>query len=146
MCQNKSKMQVSPYMTEVMTPKPTSRWKQVSAGDGDVYILWSTPVEALGTASRRITFGQAESRDKPIVASVEGERAGDGNGGRNRDVGDLDGTTSSGDADSMRVKAVLLAAESQYTHYSSRSHQNNLPMSSRPPILSTRHLYGLVRC
>jgi len=137
--------QDSPETHETATPKLPSRWKRVSAGDGDVYVPQNAPVVAIETANRIFAFGEVESGDEPIAASVEGERAGDGDGGRNGDVGDVDGTTSGGDADSMRVEAVLLAAESQYTRYSSRSQRNDLPMSSRPPILSARRPYGLVR-
>ena len=143
-----SKTQDSPYTTEVATPKPTSRWKQVSAGDSDVYVPWNVPVEALGTASRRITFGQAESGDEAIAPSVESERAGEWNGGdgrRNGDVGDVDGTTSGGDIDSKRVEAALLAVGSQHTRQSRRTRNNDLPMSSWAPIQHANHPYGLVR-
>jgi len=147
-CQNESKTQDSPYTTKVATPKPTSRWKQVSAGDTDMYVPWNAPVEALGTASRRITFGQAESGDEAIVPSVKSERAGEWNGGdgrQNGDIGDVDGTTSGGDIDSKRVEAALLAVGSQHMCQSRRTQNNDLPMSSWPPIQHAERPYGLVR-
>jgi len=97
---------------------------------------------------RRIVFGRPESGDEAIAPSLEGERAGDGDGDGNRgdgDDGDVNGTTSGGDADSMRVEAALLAAKSQYMRYRPRSRRNDLPTSSRPPIQRERRPYGLVR-
>jgi len=80
-----------------------------------------------------------------IAPSLEGERAGDGNRG-DGDDGDANGTTSGGDADSMRVEAALLAAKSQYMRYRPRSRRNDLPTSSGPPIQPERCPYGLARC
>ena len=107
-----------------------------------MYVPFNAPI---AIPTRRIVFGRPESGDEAIGPSVEGERAGDGDGDGNRDVGDANGTTSGGDADSTRVEAALLAAKSQYTRYSPRSRQNDLPVSSGPPIQSERRPYGLVR-
>ena len=49
-CRIDSKTQNSPYTLENEMPKCSYRWRKVSAGDGDVYVLWNAPVEALGTA------------------------------------------------------------------------------------------------
>jgi len=137
----------SPNGIEIATVKLPSRWKRVSAGDGDVYVPWNAPIEALDTANRRLAFGEVESGVEAIAPSAKGERAGDGDGdgGRNGDVGDVDGTTSGGDADSMRVEAVLLAGESQRVRYSRRRRIENLPVSSRPPIQRERRPYGAIR-
>ena len=84
------------------------------------------------------------------MPSVEGERAGNGNGngngyGDNGNVGNMDSMTSGSDADSMRVEAALLAAKSQYMHYSRRIRRGNSPVSSSPPVQFANRLYGLVR-
>ena len=49
-CRIDSKTRNSPYTLENETPKRSYRWRKVSTGDGDVYVPWNTPVEALGTA------------------------------------------------------------------------------------------------
>ena len=61
-----------------------------------MYIPYNAPI---AIPRRRIVFGRPESRDEAIEPSVEGERAGDGDG--DGDVGDVDGTTSGGDSDSI---------------------------------------------
>jgi len=135
----------SPNGIEIATPKPTIRWKKVSAGGIDVYVPQNAPIKA---PSRKIVFGRPESGDEAIAPSVEGERAGDGDGdgnGGDGDDGHANGTTSGGDADSTRVEAALLAAEGQHTRYIRISRRNNLPVSSGPPIQSARRPYGLVR-
>jgi len=78
-CQMGSVTRNSPNGIQITTAKPTSRWKRVSVGDGDVYVPSNAPIEVLGTASRRIVFGRVESGDEAIAPSVQGERAGDGN-------------------------------------------------------------------
>jgi len=145
--QNESRTRNSPNGREIAMAKLPSRWRRVSAGDGDVYVPWNAPIEALDTANRRLAFGEVESGVEAIAPSAKGERAGDGDGdgGRNGDVGDVDGTTSGGDADSMRVEAVLLAGESQRVRYSRRRRIENLPVSSRPPIQRERRPYGAIR-
>ena len=93
--------------------KPTVRWRRVSPGDGDVYVLWNAPIEALG---RTFEFGQAESGVEAIAPIVEGETvegAGNGDGDRDGDDGSVDGTTS-GDVDSKRVEVALLTGDSQH--------------------------------
>jgi len=107
--QTDEETQDSPNACEIATPKPTIRWKKVSAGGIDVYIPQNAPIKA---TSRIFVFGQPESGDEAIAPSVEGERAGDG---------DANGTTSGGDANSTQVEAALLAAEGQHTHYIQRS-------------------------
>ena len=91
-------------MCETVTHEPTRQWKRVSIGDGDVYVPLNMPVAA---PSRNFVFGQVESGDEPIAASVEGKRAGRGDGRQNGGGGD-DGrsgsegsTTSSGSVDSV---------------------------------------------
>ena len=148
MRQSSSRTRNSPNGRDIATPKPTSRWKKVSVGDGDVYVPSNAPIEVLGTANRRIVFGRAESGDEAIAPSLKGERAGNGDGdgyGGDGGDGDVDGTTSSGHIDSSRVEEALLAAESQHTRYSSRLRRNNLPVSSWPPIQPERRPYGHVR-
>jgi len=135
----------SPNGIKIATPKPTIRWKKVSAGGIDIYVPQNAPIKA---PSRKIVFGRPESGDEAIVPIVESERAGDGDGdgyGGGGDDGNVNGTTSGGDADSLRVEAALLAAEGQHTHYIRRLRRNNLPVSSWPPIQPERHPYGHVR-
>ena len=130
----KSRTRNSPNGRNTATPKRPRRWKRVSTGGVDAYVPRNAPVAPIEAASRIFVFGRPESGDEAIAPSVEGERAGDGDGDGNRDVGDANGTTSGGDADSTRVEAALLAAKSQYTRCSPRSRQNDLPVSSGPPI------------
>ncbi|KIM58353.1 hypothetical protein SCLCIDRAFT_28137, partial [Scleroderma citrinum Foug A] len=143
-----SKLRNSPYTDEIVTPKPADRWKRVSADDTHVYLPWNAPVEVL---SRAFEFGEVESAGKAIAPIVEGERAGDGDGGRNggdgddeRD-GDGDGTTSGGSVDSTRVNEALLAGKSQHTRQTRRTRDGNLPVSSWPPTRVVERPYGAVR-
>ena len=46
-------------------------------------------------------FGEADSRDKAIAPSLEGERAGEGEGNQDGNDGDGDSMTSSDGIDSM---------------------------------------------
>jgi len=140
-----SKTQNSPVAHGIVTAKRPRRWRMVSVEEVHVYVAWNASIE---TASRNFVFGQVESGDEAIAPNVEGERAGNGDGngdGDNGDVGDVDGTTSGGDSDSIRVEAALLAGESQRVRYSRRTRTGNLPVSSRPPIQPARRPYGLVR-
>jgi len=133
--------QDSPNAIEITMPKPIIRWKKVSTGGIDVYVPQNALIEA---ASQIFIFGRPESRDEVIVPSLEGKRAGhgDGNGNRGDSKGD---TTSGGNVDSKRVEAALLAGDSQLKHQSQRIRMGNLPVSSGPPIRSTERLYGHVR-
>jgi len=143
-----SKMQYSPGTRETTTLKRPRRWRRVSADGIHVYVPWNVPIEVLGTASRKIVFGRAESGDEAIAPSVEGERAGDGDGdgyGDDGDDGDEGDTTSGGDVDSFRVEAALLAGDSQLERQSRRTRPGNLPVSSVPPTYRERRPYGLVR-
>ena len=77
-----------------------------------MYVPWNAPIEVLG---RAFEFGEVKSAGKAIAPIVEGERAGDGDGGRNggdgddEQDGDRDGTTSGGSVDLTRVNEALLA-------------------------------------
>ena len=46
------------------------------------------------------TFGEVESGDKVLAPSIEGEMAGDGDGGQNRDDNGMDGIASGGSINS----------------------------------------------
>ena len=46
-----------------------------------MYVPWNVPVEASGTMNQMFAFGQPESGEQVIAPSVEGERAGDSDGG-----------------------------------------------------------------
>ena len=115
-----------------------------------MHLLWNAPIEAL---SRTFAFGQLESGDKAIAPDVGSERAEDGNGNRNGngngnqygDDGDGDDTTSGSSVDSNRVNAALLAEESQHMRQTRGTGDEDLPVSSRPPIRLTERPYGLVR-
>ena len=80
-----------------------------------------------------------------IAPSIEGERVGDGIENHDKRSGDVDDMTSSGSIDSKRVKAALLAAGSQHTHYRSRAQGNGSPVSSWPPTNHAEHPYGPAR-
>ena len=60
----------------------------VSIREANVYLPLNAPVKASGTASQTLAFGEVESAGKAIAPIVEGERAGDGDGGRNGGDGD----------------------------------------------------------
>jgi len=140
--QVKRKSQDSPNGRDIATPELPGRWRKVSIGGGDVYVLLNTPI---AVPTRQVVFGRVESGVKAIAPSVEVERAVEGDGNRYGGDGDGGSTTSSGNANSKRVGAALLAAKSQYTRYRPRSRRNDLPMSSRPPIHLESRLYGHVR-
>ena len=108
-----------------------------------MYVPLNTPI---AVPTRQIVFGRVESGVKAIAPSVEVERAVEGDGNRYGGDGDGGGTTSSGNANSKRVGAALLAAKSQYTRYRPRSRRNDLPTSSGLPIQPERCPYGLARC
>ena len=108
--QNGSMTQNSPNGCDIAMPKVARRWRRVSVDNGDMYIPWNVPI---AIPSRKIVFGRVESGDEAIAPSVKGERAGEGDGsgyGDDSDVGDM---TSGGNVDSKRVKAALLAGDSQ---------------------------------
>jgi len=141
-CTKESETRNSPNGISITTAKPTSRWRRVSVDSGDVYVPLNVPIVV---PSQNFVFGRPESGDEAIAPSVEGERAGDGDGGGYRDVGDVDSMTSGGDIDSKQVEAVLLATDSQHMRQSRRLQRNDLPVSSRPPIHHEEHPYRLVR-
>ena len=119
-CRIRRKTENSPNATEIAMAKPASRWRRVGIGDVNVYRPWNAPVEVLG---RTFEFGRLKRAGEAIAPSVEGETArdddgdGDPNGG-DGDSGDGDGTASSNGVDSLRVKAVRLAEESQHMCWS----------------------------
>ena len=146
MRRNCSKTRNSPDMRGIAMPKPIRQWRKVSAGDGEVYILWDAPIEALG---RTLAFGEVESgRDKAIVPSLEGERAGNGNGGQREGDGDEssdgDGMASSGNVNSSQVDGVRLAAEAGQ-HEGPNAEMKNVPVSPRTPTDRPERPYGDVR-
>jgi len=97
---------------------------------------WNVPVKVLSTANRKIAFGQVESAGEAIAPKVVDKTTGDG---------DMDGMTSGGNINSIQVKAVLLATESQRMRYSRRTRIRNLPVSPRPPIQSAECPNGPAR-
>jgi len=137
-----SKMQDSLHMHETATPKPTYEWKRVSGRGINAYIPQNMPIDRTG---RIFVFGRAESAGEAIVARIVNETTGNGVGDRNGGDSDVDGTTSGGNVDSIRVKAALLATESQRMRYSRRTRIRNLPVSPRPPIQSSERPYGPAR-
>ena len=90
-------------------------------------------------------FRQAEGGDEAIAPCIEGERVGDGFGNCDGRSGDVNGTTSSGNVDSTRVEAALLATDSQQTRSSQISRRYDLPVSFWPPIQPTECPYGPAR-
>ena len=140
--QNNWEPQNSLYMPEIETHKHARRWRKVSINNGDVYLPWNAPVEA---PSRTFAFGQPESGDKVIAPDFECEGAGDGDGDGSSDDGDMDGTTSGGGVHLMRVKAALLAGDSQHMRQSRRTRNGDLPVSSRPPTSPAERPYRGVR-
>ena len=73
------------------------------------------------------------------------EKAGNGEGDRNRGNGDVDGTTSGSSVDSIRIEASQLATKSHHIHYSRRTQDQDLPVSSGPPIYYAGRPNGLVK-
>ena len=134
-------MQSSPDTIETKLPEHTNHWRNVSVDDGDVYVPWNAPVEALG---RTLTFGQPERGDKVIVPDVKSERAGNSDDDRYGDDGDVGDTTSGSSVHLKRVKAALLAAKSQHVRCGRRTRNGNSPVSSRPPIRPPERPYGLI--
>jgi len=142
-CQNVSNERENVKLTKCTWPKnetckATYQWRKVSTGSIGVYVLLNMLIMV---PSWIFIFGQAESGDKAIVPSANGERAVDGDSERDGHDGSVDGTTSSGDG----VEAALLAGESQHMCYSQRTHIGNSPVSSWPPTQLWEHPYGLVR-
>ena len=142
------KSQDSLYTAEIESPKRSYRWRKVSIRNIDVYIPWNAPIEVLG---RAFEFGEVKSTGKAIAPIVKGERAGDGDGSRNRGNrnderdGDGDSTMSGGSIDSTRVNEALLAGKSQHTCQTWRTRDSDLPVSSWPPIRVIERPYGAVR-
>ena len=65
-----------------------------SVRNGNIYVLWSAPIDVLKTLNQRLTFREVKSRGEVLAQSVEAKRA--GNGRQNGDVSDMDGMTSGG--------------------------------------------------
>ena len=93
------------------------------------------PIEVLG---QTFEFGEVESGGEVIVPRSEDDGAGKGNGDQDGDDGDVGGMTSSGDVDSTRVEAALLAAGSQHMRQDQQTQSKNLLVSSMPPTYSIR--------
>jgi len=79
-------MQNPPSMHQIATPRPTSHWRKVSIDNGDMYVLFNTPIMI---PMQRIVFGRTDSGDEAIAPSVEGETAGGRGDGRDGDVDDM---------------------------------------------------------
>jgi len=140
--QNSSKMLNSPHGREIATPKYIYRWKRVSIGDGDMYAPQNTPID---TRSRKIVFGRVEGGVEAIAPKVVDETTGNGDGRRNGGDGGVNDTTSNVSVDSTRVKAALLATDSQQTRSRRITRNDDLPVSSWPPIQPADHPYGPAR-
>ena len=140
---NNLKTRNSPNMAEIAMPRHSYQWRKVSIDGADVYTLLNM---LINTPSQNFIFGRFEGRDELIAANVEGERVGNGVGNHDEWSSDMDGITSSGSADLKQVKAALLAANSQHTHYRSRAQGNSSPVLSKPPTDPTECPYGRIRC
>ena len=101
----------------------------------------NVPVEPLGIVSQVFALGRVKSANEPIAMIVESEMAGGSDDERNGGNSGVDGTTSSGNVDSMRVKTMQLAAGSQHMCQSHRMQDRDLPVSSGPPIYPPENPY-----
>ena len=139
---NGSKSRNSPNTRKTATPELTSHCKRVSAGGIIVYIPLNAPID---DSSRMFVFGRVEGGEEAIAPKVIDETAGNGDGDRNGGGGAVNGTTSSGNVDSTRVEAALLATDSQQTRSGRITRKHSLPVSSEPPIQPAEQPYGLIR-
>ncbi|KAI6010372.1 hypothetical protein BKA83DRAFT_4631593 [Pisolithus microcarpus] len=118
----KSATRNSPEQLQKEPSESTMPWRRVGIGDIDAPTPQNVPIEGPSFKNQDITLGRLASPDEGHVASgVEGKKAG-GDG--------EDDTTNSGNVDSKRVEAALLARESQDA-YRGQNKRGNLPMSSR---------------
>ena len=81
-CQIDPKTRNLPHTPENGTPKHSYQWRKVSIDDADVYTPLNMPID---TPSQIFIFGQVEGGDKVMVARDVKQRAGNGNGDRDRD-------------------------------------------------------------
>jgi len=107
-----------------------------------VYVPQNTPID---TASQNFVFGRVEGGVEAIAPKVVDETTGDGDGRWKGGDGDVNGTTSNVSVDSTRVKAALLATNSQQTRSSRITRRNDLPVSFWPPIQPADRPYGPAR-
>ena len=122
----KLRMRNSPNAPEIEMPERAYQWRKVSVNNVNVYVPWTTLVEVLKSASRKLTFGQAKNNcDADCARDVEGETD-DGDG-------DTGGTTSGSSIDSAQVNKALLAVGSQHRRQCQISRCRDLPVSFRPP-------------
>jgi len=140
--QTDSKPQNSPYMRETATPKSTYRWRRVSVDGINVYVPLNAPID---DSSRMFVFERVEGGVEQIVARVVDETTGDGNGRWNGGDGSVDGTTSGNSIDLTQVNAALLATDSQQTRSRRITRNDDLPVSSWPPIQPADRPYGPAR-
>jgi hypothetical protein len=140
--QTDSKPQNSPYMRETATPKSTYRWRRVSVDGINVYLPLNAPID---DSSRMFVFERVEGGVEQIVARVVDETTGDGDGRWNGGDGSMDGTTSGNSIDPTRVNAALLATDSQQTRSRRITRNDDLPVSSWPPIQPADRPYGPAR-
>ncbi|KAI6028180.1 hypothetical protein EDC04DRAFT_2927106 [Pisolithus marmoratus] len=133
----------SPREPENESPDPTTLWKRVGIGDANISLPRSTPFEMPSTPSQDATYGQPQKTDGEFpTKDVEGETAG---GDGKRSSGDaVDGTTSSGDIDPMRVEVAMLAGDSQIACCDQNS-CSDLPESPGPSMNSRKHSRALIR-
>ncbi|KAI6039639.1 hypothetical protein EDC04DRAFT_3090135 [Pisolithus marmoratus] len=125
------------------SPDPTTLWKQVGIGDANISLPRSTPFEMPSTPSQDATYGQPQKTDGEFpTKDVEGETAG---GDGKRSSGDaVDGTTSSGDIDPMRVEVAMLAGDSQIA-CCEQNMGNDLPELPDPFMNCQKHSCALIR-
>ena len=101
--------------------RPANRWRRVSTKDIEGYVPWNAPVEALEMVSQQIVFELVETACEGTVEAMVPSikvKGVDGDGRWNGGDINVNGTTSGGSIDLLRVTAALLAGESQCMHYS----------------------------
>ncbi|KAI6017113.1 hypothetical protein EDC04DRAFT_2608156 [Pisolithus marmoratus] len=102
------------------------------------------PLETLSTPNHNITFGGPASADKePATKDVEG-KTGSGDNEQNDSGDTVDGTTSSGDVDPMRVEGAMLAGDSQIACCEQNT-ASDLPVSPGPPTNCRKCSCALIR-
>ncbi|KAI6169035.1 hypothetical protein EDD17DRAFT_1868904 [Pisolithus thermaeus] len=123
------------------TDEPTTPWKRAGIGDASISAPRNMPDEVPSFENQDITFGRLVSPNEGHVASgVEGDTTGGSSGPREG----KDNTTSSGNIDSERAEAALLAGDSQGV-YRDQNMRGDLPMSSWPPVTTLKRRYETAR-
>ena len=115
----------SPDSREITMPDHSCRWRKVSVDGVDVYVPRNVPVEVSKTANRTFAFGEVECRGEAIAPSVEGERAGDGDG--RRDGGEQ-----------INARNISRAQDHETTHL-------DLTHDAQPHGNVSKHCYGVHR-